>query len=280
MSTSGTDLARGYLADPRFELLPLRGALAQAAELPLDSTITVTSSPAKGVDATVDLAVRLRQQGYHVVPHLAARLIADQTQLAELLDRISEAGITEAFVIGGDSTKPAGEFEDALSLLRTIKELGRRPERVGIAGYPESHALIPDTATAEALDAKADLADYVVSQICYDPTTIATWVKSLRSRGIDLPVYVGAPGAVDTTKLLRISMKIGLGDSMRYLRKQRGVVSRLVTGYNPEELFTELEPYLSDPEYGIAGWHLFTFNEVTKTRQWLQNISTLQEGTA
>lgn len=280
MTAGGSDLTRQYIADPRFEVLPLRGALEATSQLPPGSTVTVTSSPTKGIAATIDLAVRLRQQGYHAVPHLAARLISDRAHLAELLDTVRTAGITEVFVIGGDSTRAAGEFGDALSLLQAAEDLDARPARVGIAGYPESHALIPDTATAAATDLKAAHADYIVSQICYDAGTIAAWVKSLRARGITLPVYIGAPGAVDTTKLLRISMKIGLGDSMRYLRKQHGVVGRLITGYSPEGLFDELDPYLSDPEYGIAGWHLFTFNEVAKTQQWLQNMSTLQEGTA
>lgn len=280
MTTDGSDLSRQYLAEPRFEVLPLRGALDAASQLPHGSTVTVTSSPAKGIGATVELATRLTKVGYHAVPHLAARLVTDRTHLREILGSLAESGVTEVFVVGGDSPKAAGEFEDALSLLQALEDLDARPSRVGIAGYPESHATIPDAATTAALESKSAHADYIVSQICYDAQTIAAWVKSLRARDITLPVYIGAPGAVDTTKLLRISMKIGLGDSMRYLRKQHGVVGRLVSGYNPENLFNELEPYLSDPEYGIAGWHLFTFNEVAKTQRWLANISTLEAGTA
>jgi len=265
----------------RYEVIPLRGALAAARDLPSASTVTVTSTPTKGLDATIDMAERLQLEGYHAVPHLAARLLASRAQLDELLEQLAECDVSEVFVIGGDSATPVGEFNEALPVLRAISEHRYRPERVGIAGYPERHAVIPDEATSSALDEKSRYADYIVSQICYDANTIGTWVKSLRAREIDLPVYVGAPGSVDMSKLLRISMKIGLGESMRYLRKQHNV-GKIVTGYAPTELFHELAPTLNDPEYNIAGWHLFTFNEVAKTRRWLEKMGhagTAQEGT-
>lgn len=266
------------LAGARYEVLPLSGVLDQVRSLPAGTTVTVTSSPAKGIEASLDLAARLHGEGYHVVPHLAARLVVDKAHLSTVFDRISALGLREVFVIAGDSPNPAGAFTDALSLLRAIDELGVRPARVGITGYPEPHAFIPDQTTIQATDEKARYADYIVSQICYDPNTIASWVKTLRARGVDLPVYIGAPGSVDPTKLLRISMKIGLGPSMRYLRKQRGVVSRLLTSYTPDELFDELTPYVLDPAYGIAGWHLFTFNEVARTHQWITDTAArLQE---
>ena len=267
---------------PRYEVIPLRGALEAARQLPSGSTVTVTSSPTKGMEATVELAMRLRVEGYHAVPHISARLIRDRAQLDELLEQLAECDIDEVFVVGGDSPQQAGEFGDAMSALKVIRQHPHRPERIGIAGYPERHALIPDGATIEALDTKAPYADYIVSQICYDANTISSWVKSLRARGVSLPVYIGAPGAVDMAKLLRISMKIGLGDSMRYLRKQHGV-GKLVTGYTPTGLVHELAPAMADPEYNIAGWHLFTFNEVAKTHRWLEDMSfygTTQEGTA
>ncbi len=272
MSTR-TQRLRDYLTHPRFEVLPLRGVVEQARCLPTSTTVTVTSSPAKGVEATLDTAARLRDEGFHAVPHLAARMITDRAHLSGLIDRTSRWELPEVFVVAGDAQSPAGDFPDSLSLLRAMDELGIRPSRVGITGYPETHAFISDAATIRATDEKSRYADYIVSQICYDPDTIASWVKSLRARGVTLPVHIGAPGAVDPTKLLRISMKIGLGDSMRFLRKQHGVVTKLLSRYTPENLFDELSPYIVDDAYGIVGWHLFTFNEITKTQQCLQDMA-------
>ncbi|NHD17005.1 MULTISPECIES: methylenetetrahydrofolate reductase [unclassified Actinopolyspora] len=278
MSTNARQQLQHHLRNARYEVLPLRGTLEQVQGLPPGTTVTVTSSPSKGTEATLDLAARLRGSGMHVVPHLAARLVRDNAHLDELLSRIEALGLTEVFVIAGDADNPAGRFTDALSLLRGMEEIGNRPHRVGITGYPEPHSFISDQMTIQATDEKARYADYIVSQICYDPNTIASWVKTMRARGVTLPVYIGAPGSIDPSKLLRISMKIGLGQSMRFLRKQHGVVGKLLTRYTPENLFDELSPYLVDPDYNIAGCHLFTFNEIAKTRQWaMETADRLQE---
>ncbi|KAA5831302.1 methylenetetrahydrofolate reductase [Saccharopolyspora hirsuta] len=270
--TANAGLLEQSLNNARFEVLPLKGAVAQAELLPAGTTVTVTASPAKGVEATLDLAARLRERDLHVVPHLAARMIGDRSHLTALLDRLDGLGITEVFAVAGDSPEPRGEFPDALALLRAMDELGRRPARVGITGYPERHAFIADATTVRAMAEKARYADYVVSQICYDPQTVASWVKAVRARGVQLPIFVGVPGVVDAHRLLRISLKIGLGESMRYLRKQHGVVSKLLTRYTPDELLDELSPHLVDPSAGIAGWHFFTFNEIAKTVQWRHDL--------
>ncbi|MBB5155858.1 methylenetetrahydrofolate reductase [Saccharopolyspora phatthalungensis] len=267
-----------YLMDARFEVLPLRDVVAQAELLPPGTTTTVTASPAKGTEATLDIAAQLLARGLHTVPHLAARMIADTAHLTALLDRMEALGLSEVFVVAGDSPEPRGKFPDALALLRAMDELGRRPARVGITGYPERHAFIPDATTIRAMTEKSRYADYVVSQICYDPHTVASWVKDVRARGLALPIYIGVPGVVDARRLLRISLKIGLGESMRFLRKQHGVVTKLFTRYTPEELFDELAPYLVDPAFGIAGWHFFTFNEIAKTVQWRhEQVARLRE---
>lgn len=265
---ASTQTLQNLLTRARFEVLPLRSAIAELEQLSPGATVTVTSSPAKGPEATLDLAERAAARGFHVVPHLAARLIADTAQLSTLLDRMERSGLNEAFVVAGDSTASPGDFPDALSLLRGMEELGRRPARVGITGYPEQHSFLPDSATTQAMNDKAHHADYIVSQICYDPNTIISWVREVRERGVLLPIHIGIPGSIDVSKLLRVSMKMGIGDSMRFLRKQRGVVTKLLSRYTPDHLIDELGPYLLDESFGLAGWHVYTFNEVEKTVQW------------
>ncbi|GAA2346680.1 methylenetetrahydrofolate reductase [Saccharopolyspora halophila] len=256
----------------RFEVLPVKGALAQAELLEPGSTVTVTASAAKGIEPTLDTAARLTALGLHVVPHLAARSVGDRAHLRAITDRLAGLGVTEVFVVAGDANQPAGEFADSLSLLQAMDEVPNRPGRIGISGYPERHAFIPDASAIRSMSDKARYADYVVSQICFDPETISAWARDVQFRGVGLPIYVGAPGVVDARRLLRIALKIGLGESTRFLRKQYGTVSRMLTRYTPEELFDELAPQLIDPATGIAGWHLFTFNEIARTVQWRDEL--------
>jgi methylenetetrahydrofolate reductase (NADPH) len=257
----------------RLEILPLKGVEEQIAHLPAGATVTVRSSPTWGGEATFALCEQLLAAGdWRVVPHLAARLVRDRAHVEALLARIADLGIREVFVIAGDAPEPAGPYAGAVDLLRAMADVGHALEEVGITGYPESHAFIPDGVTIRAMAEKVPYATYIVSQICYEPATIVRWVETVRARGIHLPIYLGIPGVVDRSRLLRISLKVGLGDSVRYLRKQHGVLGRLVSGYTPDELVAGLAPVMTDPAAGVRGWHLFTFNEVEKTEAWRREL--------
>ena len=71
-----------------------------------------------------------------------------------------------------------------------------------------------------------------------------------------------------------MSSKIGLGDSARFLRKHGSTVGRLLLpgAYSPDRLIRKLEPALADPEGKVAGFHVFTFNELEATERWRQEL--------
>jgi methylenetetrahydrofolate reductase (NADPH) len=268
--SAGPTLAQ-LLHNPRFEVLPLDGIEEQIREhLSTDTKVTVTASPRKGLEATLDLSERLAGAGYPVVPHLSARLVRDRAHLEEVLARLEAAGISELFVPAGDATEP-GEFQSAADLLEAMGDSRTQFERIGITGYPESHHLISDEETIRAMFAKADMATDIVSQLCFDPATIGWWIGAVRARGVRLPIWIGIPGCVDHAKLVRISMKIGMGESARFLRHQRGMLTRLLTRqFKPTRLLDGLARVVSEPDTGVAGFHLYTFNEVGSTERWRQ----------
>jgi methylenetetrahydrofolate reductase (NADPH) len=261
-------LAR-LLRRPRFEILPLEGIEEQVLEhLGTDARVAVTASPHKGLDATLELSERLARAGYTVVPHLSARLIRDRAHLEATVDRLLGAGIRELFVPAGDATEP-GEFSGAAELLEAMGPLRARFDEIGITGYPESHHLISDEETIQAMFAKAPMATCIISQICFDADVIAAWIAEVRRRGTTLPIWIGLPGSVDHAKLVRISMKIGLGESARFLRHHGNWLSRLITRkFKPDPLLRRLGPTLADPASNLAGFHLYTFNEVARTERW------------
>jgi methylenetetrahydrofolate reductase (NADPH) len=257
------------LRRPRFEVLPLDGIEEQVlAHLGTDVKVTVTASPRKGIDATLELSERLAAAGYPVVPHLSARLIRDRVHLDEALDRLLAAGVRELFVPAGDAEEP-GEFHGAVDLLTAMGERRAEFDEIGITGYPESHHLISDEETIRAMFAKAELATCIISQICFDADVIARWIADVRARGTPLPVWIGLPGVVDYAKLVRISMKIGLGESARFLRHHSNWMARLMTRqFRPDPLIAGLGATLADPAMAVAGFHIYTFNEVEKTERW------------
>ena len=263
----------------RWEIVPLKGVEDRIAHLPASATVTVTSSPAKGIDATLALSetVLESRSDCTVTPHISARLIRDKAHLSELVHRLDALGIEDIFVVAGDPPEPAGRYDGGPALLRDLADVGHPFKRIGIPGYPEGHPFISDEDTIRAMDEKAPYSDYIVSQICYDPATIERWIGAVRGRGITLPIYLGIPGVVDVTRLLRISVKIGLGDSVRFLRKQRGVVARLVTGYTPNDLVEGLTHVVTNPANRVPGWHLCTFNEIQKTEAWRQKTASQRQ---
>jgi methylenetetrahydrofolate reductase (NADPH) len=204
-----------------------------------------------------------------VVPHLSARLVRDPGHLDDALSRLRAAGVRELFVPAGDASRPAGQFDDAAALLASMKELPAGFEDVGITGYPESHHQISDEATISAMFEKEPMATYIVSQLCFDPETIESWIRRVRARGVGLPIWIGLPGSVDRAKLARISMQIGLGESVRFLRHQRGWMRGLLARrFTPDALLTALASICADPSGGVAGFHLYTFNELARTERW------------
>ncbi|MEX0990539.1 MAG: methylenetetrahydrofolate reductase [Actinomycetota bacterium] len=264
---------RRLIEDPKFELIPLSDVGEQAAFLPPGVTVTVTASPAKGIEATIELAEKMAAVGHPAIPHLSARMIRDRAHLAELLQRLAVAGLTSVFVVGGDPIDADG-FPDGLALLRAIEETGPRPSEIGIPGYPEGHVDIDAVVLGTALRDKSVHADYIATQLCLDPTAIASWVQWLRASGIALPVHLGTPGVADLTKLLSIATKIGVGGSARYLSKNRRAVGRLVRkgGYRPDGLLEDLAPVLADANADVRALHLFTFNQVERTVDWQRRM--------
>jgi methylenetetrahydrofolate reductase (NADPH) len=226
----------------------------------------------KGLEPTFELASSLAAQGYPVVPHLSARLIVDRAHLVEIVARVKEIGVDDVFVVAGDADTPAGEFEGAGALLDALDELGRPFPRVGITGYPESHPLIDDWTTIASMFDKAEHASYIASQICFDSRVTVGWVNNVWARGTQLPILVGIPGIVPRAKLMRVSAKIGIGESLRYLRKHNDFVMRFLRpgGFSPDRLIKGLEPVLGDPEGKVGGFHIFTFNELADTEAWRQ----------
>ena len=270
MTDDGARALAERLRHPRYEVLPLEGIEAEVlAHVPKEVTVTVTASPRRGLDATLEVSERFAREGYAVVPHLSARLVRDAAHLEEVLARLRAAGVHELFVPAGDAPEPAGEFSGAAALLAAMAELRADFPAIGITGYPESHHVISDEATISAMFEKAEMATYIVSQICFDADVIAGWIANVRARGTGLPIWIGVPGVIDHAKLLRISMRIGLGESTRFLRPQHGWVRRLMTRrFTARRPHARPRPAVADPQANVAGFHFYTFNEVERMERW------------
>lgn len=261
---------RAALENPRYEVIPMRGALAEARKLPEGTTVSVTCSPNRGIEPTIRLAEEIKNSGYTVVPHLAAKRFHSHAHVNETLIRLTDNGIQDVFVVGGDGDDVAGPYSCGIDLLAALVEIQPELNSIGIPCYPEGHASITDQVLDNALMGKSHYASYMVSQICFEPGTIHAWLKRIRSHGIDLPLYIGMPGVLERRKLFGIAMRIGLGDSRRFLKKNSRLMGRLArpSWFTPDALVSGLGDMFNDPDLGLAGFHINTFNQVDNTESW------------
>jgi len=258
------------------EIIPTSTILERVVHLPQHAYVAITCSPAHGVEPTLELTAKLRalpgEQRLKLVPHIAARMVRDRGHLREILARLDELRVESLFVPGGDAPRPAGDYDSSLDLLRDIAEIGHRFEDVGVAAHPEGHPLVDDAELLRLLQEKQPFATYLVTQMCFDPEVLVGWLKRIREAGVTLPAWIGLPGVADIPKLISLSLRIGVGQSVKVLKKQKGLMSRMLTSrpYQPDDLLAGIQAHLGEPDLNIPGFHLFSFNDVERTERWRQ----------
>ena len=270
MRNKDAETVRRLLEHARYEVLPTPTIEEKVlAAVPTDVTLTVTSSPTKGLEQTLATAERFAAAGYDVVPHLAARMVHGRPELEEIVARLRAAGVSKVFVPGGDA-EASDTYPDALALLEDLTALGTPFAHVGIAGYPESHPTIHDDLTIQSMWDKRKHATHVVSNLTFDPKVVQRWLHRMRLRGVTMPLLLGMPGPVDQAKLLSMATKIGVGDSTKFLSKHKGLMARLLTpgGFTGERFLEKCAPALGEPEALVEGLHVYTFNQVAETEAW------------
>jgi len=260
-----------------FELVPLKSLDAAVAALPSGAEVSVTCSPTKGIEETQRLTAELQAKGFAPIPHVSARMVRDHTHAVELATWCRELGLSKIFVVGGDAEEP-GEYPGAVEFLADFLATDHGLTTIGVAAYPDGHAFLSNDRLRWALHekqrllAEAGVKGYCSTQMCFDPDAIAKWLRVEREMGLTLPVHLGISGVVDKAKLLTMGARLGIGDSLKYLRKNVGAVIKMMTtvNYDPNDLLLPLSSDLLDLD--VTGLHVFTFNQVEATNDWRESV--------
>ncbi|MFH8252550.1 methylenetetrahydrofolate reductase [Microbacterium sp. B2969] len=242
------------LKPDRVEVIPTEGIVGRAVDaLAPGTTVTVTALPGYDVEATVRTALKLAEAGMRAVPHVAASRIGTAARLADMLARFDDSPVDSLFVIGGDGDAAATEFGDGSGLLRVIRERSGDRFSLGVAAYPEGHPAFDRARGLEILAAKAPLADFAVTQLCFDAWEIVRFAAD-----VPLPLWIGVPAPVGLAKLLSIAMRIGVGPSLSFARK--GANRRLLGGFDAARLRAEIVRGLGEAAVPAEGFHVYSFN--------------------
>jgi len=276
MTEQHENYRRQLLEGMTYEVIPMKSVEKAIVDLPPGAKVSVTCSPVKGIDATMELTERVRAMGHHPVPHIAARLVESPDHTKLIAKWLRAEGLGTLYLIGGDASDPAGPYDEAFTFLRDLLEEDPGLHTIGIGSYPDGHALIDSGVLRvvlykkQTLLAEAGVQGYASTQMCFDPVTIINWLQAERDRGFTLPVQLGIPGVINQAKLLTMGVRLGIGASLRYLRKNKSSVSRMLApgGYDPNQLLSPMSPDLE--RLGVTGLHCFTFNQVENTRAWAE----------
>ena len=256
-----------------FEVVPMKSLESALLDLPVGAEVSVTCSPVKGIEETQRVTEHLLQEGFRPVPHISARMVRDEAHTAELAQWFRDNGLTKLFLVGGDATEP-GAYPDAVGFLKALLRTDHGLQTIGVPAYPDGHSFISDQDLRESLFAKqmllseAGIEAYCSTQMCFDPNTIAKWIRTEREHGLIMPIHLGIPGVVDKSKLVKMGVRLGIGQSLSYLRKNKTALVKMMTStsYELNDLLLPLSEDMAD--LGVEALHVFTFNQVGRTNQW------------
>ncbi len=238
--------------------------------------VAVTFLPGSDFADTIQVARRLRDEGFEPAPHFAARSVPSRQAFEDYLARIvGEAGVTKVVALAGGVDRPLGPFESSMALLETGLFDKHGITSIGVAGHPEGSPDISDADIAAALKWKNGFAErtaasvYICTQFCFESAPIIAWDRKIQAEGNRLPIHLGVPGLATLKTLIQFAKSSGVGNSIRFLTKQARQVTRLLTVNAPDQLVRELAAYKAkDPKCGISQVHMYPLGGMRRSAAW------------
>ncbi|MBU6208107.1 MAG: methylenetetrahydrofolate reductase, partial [Alphaproteobacteria bacterium] len=233
-----------------------------------EAPIAVPFLPGETNASRIAAARAVRARGFEPMPHLSARRIVSYEEFDSYLKAVvREAGVQRCFVVAGDPPQPAGPFADSGSLIATGAFEAAGIKVIGIGGHPDGHPVMTKDECWQVLEAKtADIeargmAALIVTQFSFDAGRVLTWLKDMRSRGLDQAVRIGVPGPAGIKTLMRYAAFCGVGASSAVLRKYGISLGNLIGSAGPDRFVDQLTAGLG-PEHGRVRLHFFPFGGI------------------
>jgi methylenetetrahydrofolate reductase (NADPH) len=294
MRGSDTVLALSDSVDPRWGIVELmRRASTEITThdehvvcdlgraLPPGTTVYVAHTPKASLDDVVRVSQKVQSVGLRASPHIVARRIPDESVLRAVLRNLRSAGIEQVLLIAGDRETPVGRYKESSDVMDSGALSDAGILHLGVAGHPEGIKGVEPKQLWDALLRKQEFGQrtgisvHITTQFGFDPEGICTWVQSLATHGITLPVHVGVAGPTSLVKLMRFAATCGVGASLRMAAKNMKSVTRVArTALTPEEMISALVQ--CQAEGGLAQIvqpHFFSFGGALRTSEWIRAVS-------
>jgi methylenetetrahydrofolate reductase (NADPH) len=247
--------------------------------LPQTTRVYIAHIEGTPIEEMVATAARLAREGFDPMPHFPARIIKSRVQLADWIARYrGEAGVTQALLLGGGVTTPAGEFDNSMQMIETGLFDGFK--RLHVAGHPEGNKDIdPDGSDRMVMEAlrwkqafsqRTDARMAIATQFCFEAAPVIAWADRLAAEGIDLPIHIGVAGPAKLQTLIKFAIACGVGPSLRVLQKRAMDVTKLLLPYEPTDFLTDLAAHKArHPRFGIERVHFFPLGGIKTNAAWV-----------
>ena len=282
MSTNFKDFISGY----SIEVVPNSAAKIESFKeiLPTNTRVYIAHLETESIATMVATAKRINEEGFTVMPHIPARIIKNQTMLSDWISMYqNEAGVDEALLLAGGSTKPVGDYDSSIQLIESGLFDKAGFKRLHIAGHPEgSKDIDPDGGmknVSKALSWKQEFSNRtdatmaIATQFCFDADVVNKWAENIKGDGIDIPIHIGIAGPAKLQTLLKFSVECGIGASMKILTKRAKDLTKLLLPYKPTQMLADLSEYkFKDPTLNIEQVHFFPIGGIKQTTDWLEEV--------
>lgn len=270
------------LREPSLEMTgkDIPGLLEAATSIPSETRVNVTYLGNEDLPTRVAASRAVAQNGFTPVPHISARRLQSERELAEFLAALQAAGATDSvFAVAGDPSSPLGPYEDALALIESgmLQRFGVR--HVSISGYPEGHPQISDAKLWQALERKIGalsergLNATILTQFLFDADAAVSWIEAVRARGFDTPVRIGVPGPAGVKRLLSYAKRFGISSSAGIAQKYGFSLTNLLGTAGPDRFITDLASKLDPAVHGQVQLHFYTFGGLAATAGWIRDFT-------
>lgn len=283
-TSRGTETLSGHLATlpPGFQIEIVFSPLDQD---PVSNILRATST--------------IQRAGHKPIPHISARGLK-YGELGPFLENLSDQGVREVLVIGGDPNPPKGPYHESMQVLAEIVAHNRNTPnpitRVGVAGHPDGHpqATIVDVRHKVNFLNDHGIEPHIQTQPVARGETLISYARNIAESGIDAPIMAGLFGPGTAVDYLQIASQVGVRKSTLFLWRNPQVLAAALLetartvpskslqekidkikgrfNYGPENLIQEIASHPELADTSIQGIYLFSLKNFGKSaRFYLQN---------
>lgn len=264
------------------EVMPRTAAKVEdfTAILPAGTRVYIAHIEGTPIEEMVETAKRLQSGGFEAMPHFPARIMQDDAQLKDWIDRyVSEAGVETALLLGGSPTRPVGALDSSIQLIETGYFDGFK--RLHVAGHPEGNNDIDAKGSTVNVDEalrwkqaykdRSDVEMAIVTQFAFAAKPVTDWAERLAEMGITMPVHAGVAGPAKLQTLIKFAIACGVGPSLGVLQKRAKDLTKLLKPFEPTEVLTDLAAYKAEnPDSLIDKIHVFPLGGIKTSAEFLR----------